>query len=654
MVAKQRKRLSSNDNGGTLVSRIDTILQTGDQGFKLEEGLLLLEECISHYDRLPSMELPMHKIQMLGAHIEDSGVCPEAELVNGFIEKTLSFLLGDTIDVGCNTKHCFDVGLARCLFRRIFFSVLFTLLNSMSRGDRKTAETNLFDKHAPLMEAAVHKLFENLDFEEKISLVELLWRGVRRAGNAKATKAMTKKPRVAFRGIKLLDPKNFEKEAITWLEKNGCLNESYGLYKVGGMHVDNVPYRLIMSYIGRLEVNLSTKQIFEYEFTEVIVAPAMMRAHLAGDQACLKVEVPYAHVVNMSVNNGAVELSFKLLSSCFNIAGLWSIPLQEAVSNLVESDELLIMKMKFPGEIPAQLVDTISAIGKVVNTPLMEELPFAEKAITQNDDTPVFDLDSGSDDENEGEQKETVLPNTLTYATSTHRKVELRLPFDSAISDDYKFIEKLPKRIEFTSSPSSTGYNQASLSLSTELSNSISSCEKPYTDTLLEPSRRAMNLHIESTTEPLMMSLEHYRETKAKELMSIFKRIFREESDQAKAEISKFCAAQEALRRQSQTSYKLEVESLVKEIERNHQELLAQLKKILSEFDALRNNTFGADGHRMEKTRSKDGANPMIANCTGLVETTEAAIREIDEVIERIKTHYAKKKIDCSKALQGL
>ncbi|ORM41512.1 Protein SEY1 -like protein [Babesia sp. Xinjiang] len=63
---------------------------------------------------------------------------------------------------------------------------------------------------ASMMEASTHRLFENIDFEEKISLVELLWRGIRRAGNAKATRAMSTKPRVPFRGIKLLNPKGFE------------------------------------------------------------------------------------------------------------------------------------------------------------------------------------------------------------------------------------------------------------------------------------------------------------------------------------------------------------------------------------------------------------------------------------------------------------
>ncbi|EDO06066.2 hypothetical protein BBOV_II001070 [Babesia bovis T2Bo] len=513
------------------------------------------------------------------------------------------------------------------------FSVIFNTLNSMSRADRQALEKDFFDKHALAMEAVSHRLYDNLDFEEKVSLVELLWRGVRRAGNAKATRAMSTKPKFPFRGIKLLSANCFEQEAIAWLEKTGCLTESHGFYKTK----------------GTLElVSSSSKSLF-YDFVEIIMSPAMLRAHLMTNGTCLKVEVPYASMAKISIESSSINLRFNLFRLGYNIIGLWSPPLQRSLCHLFNLDDVFDMKLEFTDGIPLGLVDSINGLGKLVNTSITEEPPFAEKSLSSLDSASINDANAFGDEEAMNHEVISMLPGSLIHATSIRKKAESRLEYDSP-SDDYKLIDKLSNDVEFPSSPSSVGYNQASLSLSSDISNSVSSSEKSYNESILEPSHRSLQL--QSSVEPLMTSLGHYRETKAKELSSIFKRIFREECDQARAEISKCCLSHESQRRQLQETYKKQVETLVKEIESNHNELNSQLKSILAEFDRLRNTTVGTDIRKIEKLRTQD--NSMISNCTGLVEFTESAIKEIDEVIEQIKAHYVKKKIDCSKALKSL
>ncbi|CDR94933.1 hypothetical protein, conserved [Babesia bigemina] len=615
-----------------------------DQSSDVAGGVSLLEECMAQYESIPCPELPLHKIQAVAGGIEESSAPVDTAVVTAFLEKALSFILEDSIELQCSTREHYEIAIARCVFRRLIFSVLFTLLNRMPRGDRKEAENELFGRHAPLMEAATHKLFANIDFEEKISLVELLWRGVRRAGNAKATKAMSTRPCVAFRGIKLLHANNFEREAISWLEKTGCLNEDFGLYKLN----------------GRLELKLPHKIIFEHDFTEVIVTPALLRVHILipEDQTCLKLEVPFCHMISINCDGGGLEFSFKMVHSRFNTAGLWSVPLQESVSQLVDSDDIFVTKLNLVDPVSPRLSAAIMSVGNVINvTEEEEEEPFAAQQFEQDDGPVVFQIGSESEEEDElcVQENVPILPSSLTYKVSGRRKVDSRHHFhDTDSIDDYKFMDKLSKRMDYPSSPSTLSYNQASVSLSTEVSNNMSSCEKPFGDPLLEPNHRPMHLHGHSTDEPLMLSLEHYREVKAKELLSIFKRIYREESDQAKAEIAKLCAAQETQRREAQESYRKEVVSLVKEIELNHHDLMDQLKKLLGDFDALRNNSLGKDGRKPDKARGLDMGNSLIASSNGLVEKTETAIKDIDDVIQRIRMHYVKRKIDCSRALEGL
>eukprot|EP00371_Babesia_bovis_P000987 XP_001609634.1 hypothetical protein [Babesia bovis T2Bo] len=467
------------------------------------------------------------------------------------------------------------------------------------------------------MEAVSHRLYDNLDFEEKVSLVELLWRGVRRAGNAKATRAMSTKPKFPFRGIKLLSANCFEQEAIAWLEKTGCLTESHGFYKTK----------------GTLElVSSSSKSLF-YDFVEIIMSPAMLRAHLMTNGTCLKVEVPYASMAKISIESSSINLRFNLFRLGYNIIGLWSPPLQRSLCHLFNLDDVFDMKLEFTDGIPLGLVDSINGLGKLVNTSITEEPPFAEKSLSSLDSASINDANAFGDEEAMNHEVISMLPGSLIHATSIRKKAESRLEYDSP-SDDYKLIDKLSNDVEC----------------------GVSSSEKSYNESILEPSHRSLQL--QSSVEPLMVgntfpnsyiqtSLGHYRETKAKELSSIFKRIFREECDQARAEISKCCLE----------TYKKQVETLVKEIESNHNELNSQLKSILAEFDRLRNTTVGTDIRKIEKLRTQD--NSMISNCTGLVEAghalfTESAIKEIDEVIEQIKAHYVKKKIDCSKALKSL
>ncbi|GIX65283.1 ICE family protease p20 domain-containing protein, putative [Babesia caballi] len=642
MVADKYGCKSAKGREGPLASRVDAYLNGKDQASTVETGVCLLEECMAYYDKLPCTELPLCKFQMVAAVIEESNSAVESGIVESFTARVLGFLLDGPLELECVTKHDFEIVLARCVFRRILFSVLFMLFNRMARGERKAIEMDLFTTHASLMEKATHKLFANVDFEEKVSLVELLWRGIRRAGNAKATKAMSAKPRVPFRGIKLLSAKEFEKEVIAWMQTTGCLNESYGFYKAG----------------GRIELRLSKNHvIFAHDFTEAMITPALLRIHIAAeDQVCLKAEVPYCHMVALLAKEDTLEVSFRLVSSDFNSAGLWSPPLQEAVSYLADSDELLAMTVSFSSSIPQAFVESISPISKVINGFQEERPSFAAHDVSQVEAPHVYEIDSESDDESITAKAEaTRIPESLTFSAPGRRKVEAQLHYnDSAGTDDYKLVDKISKGIDFNSSPSSLGYNQASVSLSTELSNNFSSCEKPYEDSLLEPSHQAMQLHGHGMGEPLMASLDHYRQMKAKELVSIFKRIYRDESDQARSEISKLCATQEALRRNALESYHKEVESLVKEIEQNHQELNEQLKKLLSDFEALKNNSVGKDARKLEKGRGFDGGNSLIAGSNGLVERTEAAIKEIDDVIQRIRMHYVKKKIDCSRALEGL
>ncbi|GBE61858.1 ICE family protease p20 domain-containing protein, putative [Babesia ovata] len=629
---------------GSLGSKLDAVLQAKDQSSNVAAGVSLLEACMAQYERIPCPELPLHKIQAIAGGIEESSASVETPVVTDFLEKALNFILEDSIELQYSTREHYEVGIARCIFRRLIFSVLFTLLNRMPRGDRKEAENDLFGKHAPLMEAATHKLLTNIDFEEKISLVELLWRGVRRAGNAKATKAMSTKPCVAFRGIKLLSAKDFEREAISWLEKTGCLNEDFGLYKLK----------------GRLELKMSHETIFEHDFTEVILTPALLRVHILVlvEQTCLKLEVPFCHMITINIDGDSLEFAFRMVHSRFNTAGLWSLPLQECVSQLIDSDDLFVMKLNFVDAISPRLSAAIMSVGKVINVKEEEEELFAAQPFVQDDEAAVYQIVSDSEEEEDAlsvQDNVQLLPSSLTYKVSGRRKVDSRHDLqDSDSIDDYKFMDKLSKRMDcrlpkasdavnshgaVPSSPSTLSYNQASVSLSTE----VDATAWPH------HGRAAYGTQLLRAPNDSKLSLEHYREVKAKELLSIFKRIYRDESDQAKAEIAKLCAAQETQRREAQESYRKEVVSLVKEIELNHQDLMDQLKKLLGDFDALRNNSLGKDGRKLDKGRGLDIGNSLIASSNGLIESipvknspqpdpVSAAVSSHQDVVKVLKT----------------
>lgn len=80
----------------------------------------------------------------------------------------------------------------------------------MARGSRKSAETAILNKYGNIVRRGSDKLLTNLDFEEKISIVELLWRGIRRVGNAKAIKAISSSASLPLKGIRQLSADNFE------------------------------------------------------------------------------------------------------------------------------------------------------------------------------------------------------------------------------------------------------------------------------------------------------------------------------------------------------------------------------------------------------------------------------------------------------------
>ncbi|KAK1442536.1 hypothetical protein BgAZ_300540 [Babesia gibsoni] len=632
-------------------SKLHSLLTSSDKPLVLEEAINALEECIDNYATLTNPTC-INAVQQLGTIIEGSTTSAELQTVEKFMGKALPFLLDNIPPLECRSKQEYYTCLEQCICRRIVSSVLFTLLNNMARGSRKSAETAILNKYGNIVRRGSDKLLTNLDFEEKISIVELLWRGIRRVGNAKAIKAISSSASLPLKGIRQLSADNFERDAISWLRSMGCLNESQGYYKVK----------------GKLEVNLTeTHNIVEHDVSEIILSPSMLRIHIyrSEDASCLKMEMPYSHMATISMNIDCLDVVFRFTEAGFNIAGLWSAPLQDEVSTVIGTEEALKIKICFVDPVHPELLTSVIAIGNIVNSDNVEKEEYMMQELSLPDEEPISVLDSDEKGECDMDhEKLTVIPASLMF--SNRRKAEAFLPGnDSVTTSDYKVMGKIGKGMELDTSPSSIGYDPASVSLSTEVSNSISSCEKPFTENLMAASHGAMQLR-EHSAEPLMVenhmnvkymlqtSLNYYREIKAKEMYTIFKRIYKEEMEHSIAEISKLSAAQNARRKELHGSYKREVDTIVREIEHNHQSLADQIKRLLSEFETLKNNTVMREMKRSGMNASSEGTNPLMSKCNELVQSTEAAMKDIDSVVQRIRKQYVRKKQDCSRALEGL
>ncbi|AFZ81385.1 hypothetical protein BEWA_007940 [Theileria equi strain WA] len=132
------------------------------------------------------------------------------------------------------------------------------------------------------------RLFTNIDYEEKISLVELYWRGIRRIQNFD----MDKKYKFPFLSLKNLKANNFEAEAVEFLSSIGCMKESNGYYKIQG--------KILFD---------ATRSTSEYHFKELFTSQSSLRFHISEDH--IKMEFPYSEMNDLFIANEDFTISLK-------------------------------------------------------------------------------------------------------------------------------------------------------------------------------------------------------------------------------------------------------------------------------------------------------------------------------------------------------
>ncbi|AFZ81384.1 hypothetical protein BEWA_007930 [Theileria equi strain WA] len=151
--------------------------------------------------------------------------------------------------------------------------------------------------------------------------------------------------------------------------------------------------------------------------------------------------------------------------------------------------------------------------------------------------------------------------------------------------------------------------------------------------------------------EPLIMSLKSYRELKTKQLLSAFKKTYKEECEYAKSELASLCKVQESRRKKYDDEYKKLIKEVIKDINAKNEELLSQINGMISEFEILKQDIPQV---RPKAEDDMESDNNLISNSNELIRTTEATLKEMDDVIKKIRNHYIKKNDDCAKALKSI
>ncbi|KAK2198426.1 hypothetical protein BdWA1_001440 [Babesia duncani] len=429
-----------------------------------------------------------------------------------------------------------------------------------------------------------------MDFEIKISLVEMLWRGIRRIKSQKDPSKLSLLANIPLKGIEKLNATNFECDAIEWLKSSKCLTSDLGYYPVHGKFI--------------LAVSTKDKTVSDYEFKEVIVTSCILRAHInfVGSDEMVKTEIPYSHLVGMSVESDRIDLSCKLSSEYFNV--IW----------LCKNDEY------------------------------------------QKDTwTPTEDRYSLNPKQENGVPQTAGLSGRVKIAHT--KNMEWDMDFD--LESPKKHVENGLLIIVFFTLVSSTASIMESLvdsAYSSDLSNECLSYNKPFDEPLLGHAKMTLQSFDSVEDEPLMTSLRIYRQGKSKEMLAMFRKLYREEWESAKLAINKLCNTQQTRRAKLQQEYKRQVNALVAAIEKSHQELVTQMKELLGIIDAIKHNC--AQHKELSKTEPKakyvESNNVLIANSKDLLIATDNAIKDMDVTIQMIRQHYIKKKNDCSRALKQI
>ncbi|XP_953142.1 uncharacterized protein TA08660 [Theileria annulata] len=536
---------------------------------------------------------------------------------------------------------------------RNIFSLMFNILDSLKKVERIELERMFFTKYLEEVKSTFTKLKLSIDYEEKISLLELYWRGLRRIdiNDIKASRTFKN----LIKEISAIESKNFEFKCNNLLIKRKFISPANGYFPCDGI-------------IELLETN--QLQISNYKIKELYFSYSSIRIHVSfynkfeqidsTDGSCNKIEVPNYHINDFKIDESNITFSIQIVSFNFDVTSLWS----EQISNMVKrvTNNKMVIKIRIMSEISREMRTMAKKIINVLgeNNELEPkgcgtEMK-TEEIIEIRDETEEILFSSNSDDRE--------IVELLNMAKDQYNKIKVTQ--DPDIVDDHdnlvdkdlftqeSFVENIDIRGSWIEP-----FNKISLE-------SAMKCEIPKTIEISKDSKIFPTVIGSNDTEKSFYESQECCESTPSTLRSSDKSSLAMSSEvriSGDEYINRFDTSsmytekyneplmeQAERRKRDEEKYKAILIRMSNEIEKENKELETNARKILGELEKLESKyTFN---RKIEETNKS--SNILIEKSSELVKKTEETLKGMERIIEKIIKHYQKRTEDCEKALKSI